>query len=300
MRFTVLFSFFFWCCSFCVQKLCAQEIDATVLAHTELLSIDEQNKLSSFQSDLEYYINNSRYTDQEWEGAKIPIILNIYFTGGGNGRYTAQLHITAYRYLGGELEHRSVLFQYVERNWTFEYYPNTIFTYQPNRFDPLSSLLDFYMLLIIGLDADSYQELGGTPSYQQAYRIWELGFAEQYPGFSRDSEFGEYSKFLLVSELLSAEFADFRKLLFQYYAYGLDLLLEDRATAQRQIDAILSDMVRFKHRLGRPSTILRVFFDTKYQELIEIFRQYPGRNEVQRKLQYLDPGHSLEYQQLSE
>ncbi len=276
----------------------AQEIDATVTINTDLLPPEEVPNLETFRSDLEYYINNSRFTDQEWEGVKIPVTIAVHFTSGSNGRYAAQLHITAYRYIGESLQHRSPLVQFTDRYWAFQYRPNTILTYQPNRFDPLSSLIDFYMLLIIGADGDSYAELGGTPHYQAAYRIWELGNTAQYPGFERSTELGEFSKYQMVSEYTSPEFEEFRKLIFQYYADGIDLLIENRTQAQRNIDAILSQMVRWKHRLGKPSILLRLFFDTHTQELIDIFRDYPSRQGVIRKLQFLDPGHSLDYEQL--
>ncbi len=276
----------------------AQEIEATVTLNTELLPPEEAFNLETFRSDLEYYINNSQFTDQEWEGAKIPVTIMVYFTSGSDGRYTARLSIAADRYLGGSLEHRSPLCRIVDPQWHFFYRPNTVLTYQPSRFDPLSSLIDFYMLLVIGMDGDSYAELGGSAAYRAAYRIWELGNATQYPGFERSTEPGEYSKYQIIAELTSAEFEDLRRLIFQYYADGLDTLATDPATAQQVVDAILSEMVRWKHRLGKPSVLLRLFFDTKVNELIDLFRTYEKRREVVQKLQYLDPGHSLDYQQL--
>jgi hypothetical protein len=175
----------------------SQEIKAKVTVNTELLSLEAKQYVSTLANDLENYINNQKFVVEEWEGEPIPVDINIYFTSGGNNRYRAKMAIVSRRYVDNpqkDLKETVPTLVVTETNWGFEYSFGANLTYNVRRFDYFTSVIDFYMLLVIGFDMDSYEELGGNIAFEKAREILLLGAAQQADGWEVDAEMGSYTK----------------------------------------------------------------------------------------------------------
>ncbi len=277
-----------------------QEVRATVTVNYDQLPIDKRDEITTMKDDLENYINNTAYTTIEWEGDRIPVDITIYITGKSGDMYQARLFVVARRVLDGAAASQSITWRLYDEKWQFPYSRNAVFTYQPQRFDPMATLLDFYIQLVIGMDLDTYTELDGLPRYQAARELWQLGSASGAPGYEMVSEPGDFTRYNLVSELTDLRSETFRRLLFSYYADGMDQIASDRVKSLQNIDKILSDMVRFKNSLGRRSVLLQAFFDAKHQEFADIFAGYTAGGDVFSKLRYLDPSHTEIYERAEE
>src|SRR5688500_9416150 len=88
---------------FAVQQnpLKAQELQATVTVNMEALPIDQSDDITTIKQDLENYLNNQRYTDADWEGARIPVDITVYISGRSGNNYTARLFAVSKRTLEG-------------------------------------------------------------------------------------------------------------------------------------------------------------------------------------------------------
>ncbi|MCS7170167.1 MAG: DUF4835 family protein, partial [Candidatus Kapabacteria bacterium] len=167
-------------------------------------------------------------------------------------------------------------------------------TYQPLRYDPLLTIVDFYALITIGLDSDTYEELSGTPYFQKAHQIAQIAAAQNAKGFESFTEPGQFSRFALSAELLHPRFEPFRRFLFAYHVDGLERLVQKQGSPST-IDSLLTNLLLFKERLSTPSLALQLFFDAKYQELIELFREWNSPTLLAR-LRALDPKHGTDYE----
>lgn len=274
----------------------AQEIQATVTVNYDQLPIDKRDEITSMKNDLESYLNNTAFTPIEWEGERIPVDVTIYITGKSGDMYQARLFVVSKRVLDGPQAAQSITWRLYDDKWQFPYARNAVFTYQPQRFDPLVTLLDFYMQLVIGMDLDTYTELDGLPRYKAARELWQLGSTAGAPGYDMVSEPGDFTRYNLVTELTDLRYETFRRTLFAYYVDGMDQLAANRVQGLQKIDGLLSDVVRFKNSLGRRSVLLQAFFDAKHQELADIFSGYTAGGDVFSKLRYLDPAHTELYE----
>ncbi|MFN3782109.1 MAG: DUF4835 family protein, partial [Candidatus Kapaibacteriota bacterium] len=158
--------------------LFAQEIKANITVNTELLTFETKQYLTTLKNDLENYINNQKFTSEEWEGEPIPVDINIYFLSGGNNRYSAKMVIVSRRYVDNpdnQLQATVPTLMITETNWKFEYSFGANLTYNPMRFDYFTSYIDFYMLLVIGFDKDTYEELGGNSTFEKVRNLLLLG-----------------------------------------------------------------------------------------------------------------------------
>lgn len=278
----------------------AQELQATVTVNYDQLPIDKRDDIATMKEDVESYLNNMQYTGKEWEGGRIPVDITIYILGKTGDMYQARLFIIAKRVLDGPDAAQSVTWRLYDDKWQFPYARNSVFTYQTLRFDPFSSLLDFYMHLVVGMDADTYGELDGNRQYSKARELWQLGSSSGGLGYDMVSEPGSFTRYNLVTELNDLAFAPFRKSVFAYFVDAMDRMATEREQGLQALDGVLADMVRFKDNIGRRSILMQAFFDAKHQELADLFGNYSGKREAFAKLRYLDPSHTNAYEAAEE
>ncbi len=277
----------------------ADEIEAHVSVNMEQLTQEQQINVSSMQSDVESYLNSTQFTDIEWEGPAIPVDVLIFLTGGSNYKYSARIFISAKRYIYGS-EGATVTMKFIDEKWSFEYARNAVFSYDPNRFHEFSSLLDYYMLLIIGLDSDTYEDGSGYTIYEKAKNIVRLGNAENADGYQTYSQPGDYTRYNFVNELTDPTFDTFKTLMFEYYVDGLDQMAVNKEESLGVLAEIISDMAEFKkQKLVRPSMLVSLWFASKYAELADMFKGYSDP-QVFKDLIYLDPTNSSVYLEAQE
>ncbi len=275
----------------------SQEIEADVVVNVEQLQFEARTNVSTMERDIERYINNQEFTDLDWEGPKIPVNITIYLSGGSNNEYSAKMYLQSMRYLDGPEPVKTVNVKFFDDKWSFEYARGANLTYNQLRFDPFTSVIDYYMLLVIGFDLDTYGELDGSPFFSAARRIVELGASRNAQGFSRHSAPGEFTRFNLTSELTDARFNEFRKLVFAFFVDGLDMLAFDSEKALTNLKDIFYYMAQFKkNKLVESSVLMQLFFDSQAQKIATIFNGHEDE-EVFQTLKYMDPSNSTLYDQ---
>ncbi len=275
----------------------SQELKATVTVDMEQLDFESRTYVMSLKSDLENYLNNQRFTDVNWEGPKIPIDISIYLSGGSKSSFSAQLILVSRRVIRGtDGEGTSVGLKILDKNWQFEYQSGAMLSYNPTRFNEFTSLIDFYVLMAIGYDFDTYGELDGNTYYDQAKQICQMGATLNKEGYSTTFAPGELTRYSLISEMTDPRYEDFRKLIFSYYVDGLDVMVNDKEKGMANLEAVIDQMAQFKkNKLTGPSVFLQIFFDAKALEISQIFK---GRESstVWNNLIYLDPTNTMLYQ----
>lgn len=273
----------------------SQEIIANVTVDMEQLDQENRVSVSSLEYDLENYINNQKFMDEAWEGERIPVDINIYLTGGARNVYSARLFVISRRHIAGADGGASMALRLIENNWTFEYNRGAMLSYNPLRFNPFSSLIDYYMLLAIGTDMDTYVELSGTKAFEKAKQIVSLGSGQNAEGYTTIANPGEVTKFTIVSELTDPRYEDLRRDYFSYYVDGLDMMAENREQGLKSLAAAIGSIADFKkNRITSASAAITIFFETKYDELAATFKGYDDA-QLFEDLMYLDPLHSQKY-----
>lgn len=278
----------------------AQEIIANVTVNMDRVEMDNRHNVQTLKNDLENYINNNRFTNIEWEGPKIPVEISIVLSGGFGGKYNARLLVVSKRTIDGPEGAASVAFRMIDDKWYFEYAPFASHSYNTLRYNPFTTLIDFYMLLVIGFDLDTYEELGGNPVFELAKQVFQLGASINADGYETKSSPGTFNKYNLISELNDMRYYDLRKLIFAYYVDGLDKMAFDRKKAIEELDYIISEMAKFKqNKMTGPSVLLQVYMDSKSLEMSQLFKDYPDKS-VYDNLIYLDPPNAEIYRKAKE
>lgn len=279
----------------CASRALAQ-IECQVTVNMEQLPGNlVSDQLQNFKSDIENYINNNRWTNDDLGGEKIKCSLTIFFTTGpGDNSYTAQMFLGSQRpvFVGKRPSTKNTaMLRMFDDQWSFTYVKNQPLIKNETQFDDLTDFLDFYMNIVVGFDYDSYDPLSGTPFFQKA-----LTFCNQAPGSAKGWTISTsgYSKKGLVEELLSAQYNSFREGLYRYHVKGIDLLATKPDDGYRNIIAFLQKTGETKKATNQRSLLMKAFFDTKYLELAEIFRNYQDKS-VYQLLITVDPAHQTSY-----
>jgi len=265
--------------SFC-EDIRAQEVKAEVTVILERLPVEKQEKLADLEQKIRDYINNYTWVEDRY-GGEINITIQMYLEDISVSYED--------RYKGHFLISDNVDIQYFDKRWRFPYQPADFLTHDENSFHPLTSLIDYYIYLILGGEFDKYGRFQGTPFYEKALKICELaqfGRGHFHEGWDLRED--------LVKNLLSKENKAFREMVNIYYL-GLYYLDEDINMARkycRRAVRMIGEALREEPQNER----YRQFLNAHYIELIDIFKDSPDKS-IFEELIAIDPDHEQAYRE---
>lgn len=280
----------------------AQELNCQVTLNRDAITGSEFGFLDEFREEVFRYLNGRAWTDDVYEAnERIDCQVQITFTDAlSQTSFGAQLVVQASRPIYGTAQ-RTTTVRVADNAWRFNYARGQNLIYDPNRFDPLTSVLDFYANLIIGYDYDTFAPLGGTRYFERALRIAELSRATDagQPGggwFGGGSE--DRARYTLVSEVLDPIFEPVRQALFDYHYTVLDHFVLDPEAAWAAAIVTLTALHELYLDTNRRRYVTDVFFGARYEEIAALFRDAPQRNQAYALLSEMDSAHIGTYDAL--
>ena len=276
----------------------AQELNCRVTLSRTALSGSEFAYLDDLRTEVERYVNGRAWTDDIVEAdERVDCRLQITISEAlSQTSFVAQLVVQATRPIYGTAQSSPTILL-SDDAWAFNYTRGQNLVFDLNRYDPLTSLLDFYALIILGYDYDSFSELGGTPHFERARRIAEVarsGGADNWGGDLSEDR----SRYSLVQELLDPTFETLRRAHFSYHFSVLDQFVAQPQTAWTAAIATLGDLHALFLQFNRRRYATDVFFATKHQEIANLLRDAPQRNQAYAFLSEMDAAHLSSYDAL--
>ena len=263
------------------SNLCAQKIKAKVTITLENLPLENQEKLANFQQIVEDYINNYDWTNNEID-VEIPITLQIFFSSATiasfEDSYGIQILIS---------DNSDV--QYFDKRCRMEYQKGELLEHHDNNWDSLTSLIDFYIQILIGDEMDKFGRFMGTPHFEKAKIIAEqakFGMGRFIEGWDLRNE--------LIQNILSENNNKFRKMK-DFYYYGIFFTEDDINKARKYCRAAI-DMIEEIMEQDPECEKCKKFLSAHYIELIDIFKEDNNKN-ILEKLIRIDPDHAEIYKE---
>lgn len=272
----------------------SQELNCTVIVNYQNVPVKNRELLVDFKNVVENYMNTTRFTDLNWDGDKIDCSLNIFFTSAGSDvSYSAQIVVVSQRPVY-QSTRNSALLTLNDSEWSFKYEVGQSMYANLDAFDPLTSLLDYYGLIIIGFDMDTWEEFGGTPYFNKAFDIVNLAStSNNKSGWLPSNKI--YSRWGLVSDALNEKYAAFRSAIFDYH-YGIDIFAQNKEVGQAKIAELIDGLYDLLERTGiMKSVLVQTFFNAKFGEITDHLKGYPDRT-IFTKLKKIDPSHAGRYE----
>ena len=257
------------------SAILAQTITVTVDLELNALPDEKREKLQDFdfKKILEDYFNNYKWTKDEFTGEfEINWTLLLQdISVSYQDRYKAQLVIS----------NKSDV-QYSDRRCRFAYQKGEIPVHSDNNWNSLTSLLDFYMNIIIAEEMDKFGHILGTPYFEKAKLIAEqarFGLGQFIEGWDLRVE--------LINDLLNDKTKKFREMK-DFYFYGLYFSKEDPAKARTYIKEAINMLEEVKKDENPKYKRCEKFFEAHHIEIVELFKNSNDK-EIFEKMIKLDP-----------
>lgn len=277
----------------------AQELNCAVSINATQIQTSDASVFKDMENGIEQFMNSRKWTNDPYKNHE-KIICNFLITitkMPSIGTFSASVQVQSARPVYNS-SYNSLLFNFADRDWEFEYFESMPLEYNDNTFTSnLTSMLAFYAYLIIGLDYDSFSELGGTSYFQRALSVVNNAQQSNLPGWQAIGS--NRNRYWIVENLNNPQMADLRKAIYHYHRRGLDTF-ETNPDESRQV--ILNGLKDIKKvRDINPNAILVVsFFDAKGKELANIFSD--GNIQVRRQaydiITAIDPSNRSNYEKI--
>ncbi|WP_438966527.1 DUF4835 family protein [Flavobacterium sp.] len=277
----------------------AQELNCTVTINSDRVTNVNKQIFITLQNQVSDFLNNTKWTDKEYkQNEKIDCSFFLNISSFDSNDFAGTLQILSSRTIFNSnyatpvlnLNDNEIGFRYIE-------YEN--FIYDPNSYTSnLVSILSFYANLIIGVDNDTFQELGGTKQLQIASNIVNFAQSGGYAGWNQTGVKNN-NRYFLVSDMISNTFEPYRKAMYQYHLGGLDLMSDDLKAAKEKVTLAIKTLSQLNNI--RPNALLtRTFFDAKSDEIVSIFSGGPAtsNSELIAILSKISPLNSAKWENI--
>lgn len=277
----------------------AQELKCSVSINASQIQTSDAGVFKDMKNAIEQFMNGRKWTNDIFKSHE-KIVCNFLITitkMPSVGSFNASVQVQSARPIFNS-NYTSLLFNFADREWEFEYIESMPLEYNDNTFTSnLTSMLAFYAYVIIGLDYDSFSELGGTPYFQKALAV--VNNAQQSGLAGWQALGSNRNRYWIIENLNNPQMTDLRKAIYQYHRLGLDVF-QSNPDQSRQV--ILNGLKEIKKvRDVNPNAILLVsFFDAKGKELANIFSD--GDIQVRRQafdiITAIDPSNRSNYEKI--
>jgi len=288
---------FFLCLSFAVS-LQAQELNCKVTINADQISTTDRAVFKDMERAFANFLNSRKWTNdnyKNYEKINCRIFLNISKMPS-IGNFVSNAQITVARPVFNT-NYESVLFNFADRDWEFEYIESQPLEYNDNTYiNNLTSMLAFYAYIILGMDYDSFSDMGGVPYFQKALTVVNNAQGSNRPGW--DALGNTRSRYALIENINNPQMGDLRKGIYKYHRLALDTFEKTPDDSR----TIMLDVLKSVKKVWTvyPNSIYVIsFFDSKSTELANIFSE--GNLQVRREaydlLTQLDPKRNI-YQKI--
>ena len=260
----ILFSFF----SF------SQVLNCKVSVNADLVDQTNSQIFETLEMELNEFINKTSWVNIRSEDYnRINCTMLITIENYANNEFQANLQIQSSRPVFGST-YATPLLNRKDDNFNFSYQEFESLNFNPNNTNTsLVSLISYYVFVILGIDADSFALFGGDPYYVQARKIVDLSQTNRFSGWKQSEN--KTNRYWLIDQLSTNPFSLFRQAFYDYHINGLDLMVNQPELGKQTISKSIADLKSLSE--SRPnSLVVQLFFDTKSDEVVQIFSGGPS------------------------
>jgi hypothetical protein len=276
----------------------SQELNCKVTINADQIATSDRAVFKDMERAFANFLNTRKWTTDSYknhERVTCNLFLNISKMPS-IGNFVANAQITSARPVFNS-NYETVVLNFADRDWEFEYIESLPLEYNDNSYiTNLTSMLAFYAYIILGMDYDSFSEMGGNPYFQKALAVVNNAQTSNRPGWQAlGSNRNRYS---LIDNINNPQMSELRKNTYRYHRLALDTFDKTPDQSRQMVLDVLKNVK--KVWAINPSSIFVIsFFDSKANELVNIFSE--GNLQVRREaydiLSSIDPKRNI-YQKI--
>lgn len=264
----------------------AQELNCNVVINHDQVQSTNTQIFTTLEQSIRDFVNNQRWTDMtvaEKERIECTFML-VVSSVTTDGLFSATMQVQSKRPVYNT-NYQSTLVNLQDNSCSFTYQEFDRIEFQPTQFTSnLASLLAYYCYYIIGMDADSYAKMGGTPYFQQCENIVQQAQsssanASEIDGWKAFSS--TKNRYAMINQIMDQAFAPFREYIYTYHRLGLDIMSDNVANGRARIAADIN-ILQEANRARPATSLVYTFMDAKNDELVNLFQK--GTAEEKKKV----------------
>jgi hypothetical protein len=277
----------------------AQEFMCQVSVNSPQVEGTEKKVFQTLQTELYEFVNNrkwSNYVYKPEERIECSIMITVtdrvssdQFKGKVNVVLQRPVYKTSYN---------TNLLNLVDKDFDFKYVEYEPLIYNDDAYTSnLTSMVAYYLYVMLGLDADSFSKMGGTLYYEKARAVVTAAQNSSDRGWKAFESLK--NRYWLVENLMNNAYSGFRDGIYSYHRTGLDLMSENMDLGRSGVNDCLENI----QKVNREKTglyITQLFLDAKRDELINIYSQAApmDKTKIINIMKEVDPANSSRYQQI--
>lgn len=273
----------------------SQELNCSVKVNYQQITAANVQIFKTLERSLGEFINNTKWTTKVFnKNEKIDCSMFITIQSYDSNEFQCTLQVQSSRPIYNST-YASPVFNFNDKEFHFRYLEFENFVYNPNGYDSnLVAVVAFYANIIIGLDADTFSNQGGTKFLEGAANIANLAQSSGTAGWTQTEK--KQNRYYLINDLLSNTFTPYREGLYEYHSSGLDKMTDDAKSAKENIVKAIQTVAKI-HSVRPNAFITRVFFDAKADEIVSIFSGGPKVNiaDLSEILNRVSPLNSMKW-----
>ena len=249
----------------------AQELNAQVQVNYQNIGGSNLQLYRTLEKSLKDFINNTSWTGKKLQNfEKIKCSFAIVLTEKSGNNFKGTLVVQSVRPVYGS-QYESPILNINDTNFSFEYIENQNMIFNERQFSGknLIDVLSFYVYLILGYDADTFQMKGGTPWFDKAMKITQNSQNQNYAGWSQIES--PRNRGVLISAILSEQNSTLRNFYYNYHRTGLDNLAKADQISTKQIIAGELMKLKFYDNNFQMNYPFNIFIESKKDEIFNIF-----------------------------
>lgn len=296
--FFLIFALFF------AKNLFSQEINCSIQVSHQKIQGTNVEVFKTLQKELYEFINNRNWTEHIYDNEKYDeriecsILINLNEQVSSD-EYKGTVQIVARRPVYGT-SYNTVLFKHKDEDFKFKYVEFEPIEFSESSFTSnLSSVLVYYIYVILGMDYDSFSSEGGTVFFDKAQTIVSNAQSTNYKGWKA---FGDSkNRYWLLDNITEERASPIRSTIYQYHRLGLDAMAKKASKGRAQVFESLKNL-RQVYRNNSSSIFLKLFLETKADEIVNIFSDesvFPDeKNQIIMLLKEIDAINEQKYQKI--
>ena len=281
----------------------AQELNCNVQILTQQIQGTNKQVFQTLEGAIYEFINNTSWTNHSFdvdERIECNMLFNIT-DQISDSEFSGTLQIQVRRPVYNS-SLNTVLFNYVDNDLDFEYVE-----YQPMEFSETShisnitSILAYYVYIILGLDYDSFSYEGGTEFFEKAEKVVNNARNAKEKGWKSIDSQSRKNRYWLINNILHEDFSPAREFIYKYHRLGLDRMYEKLNEARAEIAENLTLLQQVYRNKPDPFMhFLQVIYDAKSDEIVNIFKESlpEEKRRVFALLNEIDPANTNKYEKI--
>tara|TARA_S200000501_G_C20847388_1_gene754171 strand:- start:787 stop:1671 length:885 start_codon:yes stop_codon:yes gene_type:complete len=276
-----------------------QDLNCEITIDARQTGQENLQVFKSLENQLNEFVNNNSWSARSVRpNEKINCAIFLSISSMDNDSFNGTLQIQASRPVYNS-SYFSPVYNFNDKNFNFRYQEYQNLNFNPNQFENnLVSIITFHIYMILGIDADSFSLNGGTDYFEVAREILDYSQNQGYKGWA--SSDGLQSRYFLIDNILSPTYKEYREVMYSYHLRGLDKMA-DEPKMSKTILIEQMNALNIMHRRRPNSFLMRVFFDTKSDEIFEIFKDGPkvSTSNLISILNRISPNHSEKWRNIN-